>query len=103
MDLRGAFALGDVNRIAESYHWAGTSSASAVRIMQRLEGLARNPITDTQYYDAQIFSGDTLVAGGDAIGGSGGVMQLTFGGEGKSISVMDLDVERYADCYFVRF
>ncbi|MEO6366194.1 MAG: hypothetical protein ABIO38_09145, partial [Luteimonas sp.] len=25
MDLRGAFALGDVNRIAESYHWTGLS------------------------------------------------------------------------------
>src|SRR5690606_34611890 len=29
MDLDSAFALGDVNRIAESYHWVGLSTTQA--------------------------------------------------------------------------
>lgn len=109
MDLRGAFVLGDVNRIAESYHWVGMSSKGAVRVMERLDSLARHQINDTQYYDAQISSGDgtgmgALVATASSVGGSGGVLQVTFGDDGRTTtSVTDFDVEHYADCYFVRF
>lgn len=106
MDLRGAFALQDVNRIAESYHWVGMSSQDANRIMQRLETLADRPLTDTQYFDAQISSGvASMSSGGGAssIGGSGGVMQLTFAGDGGALSVTDFDVQRQSGCYFVRF
>ena len=97
MDLRGAFALGDVNRIAESYHWVGMSSRAANATMQRLERLARQQVADTQYYDATI-SGGEMYADAGAVGGSAGVMQVRFGD-----ALQDFDVERYAGCYFVRF
>ena len=42
MDLRGAFALGDVNRVAESYHWAGMGQREANATMQRLLGGERD-------------------------------------------------------------
>src|SRR5688572_17290665 len=97
MDLRGAFALGDVNRIAESYHWVGMSSRAANATMQRLERLARQQVADTQYYNATI-SGGEMYADAGAVGGSAGVMQVRFGD-----ALQDFDVERYAGCYFVRF
>jgi hypothetical protein len=104
MDLRGAFALGDVNRIAESYHWVGMSQRAANATMQHLEQLAKRSVIDTHYYDAQI-SGDAWIASADGtadVGGSAGVLQVQFG-EGAVGSVQDFDVERYAGCYFVRF
>ena len=106
MDLRGAFALGDVNRIAESYHWVGMSHKGASRIMERLESLARHDIADTQYFNAQIGSAGSMdgwSASESSIGGSAGILQVTFSDDGRPLSVTDFDVERYADCYFVRF
>jgi hypothetical protein len=102
MDLRGAFALGDVNRIAESYHWVGMSSRAANATMQRLERLARQQVADTQYYDATISGGGELYADAGAVAGSAGVMQVRFG-DATSAALQDFDVERYAGCYFVRF
>lgn len=103
MDLRGAFALQDVNRIAESYDWVGMSSKGANRIMERLESLARHPVLDTQYFDAQISSGGALMASSnDSATGGSGVMQVMFGGGGTPF-VTDFDVQRQAGCYFVRF
>jgi hypothetical protein len=104
MDLRGAFALRDVNRIAESYHWVGVSHRGAMRILERLQSMARRQVTDTDYFDARIGSGGGMLAsaGDTAIGGSGGILQVTFAGaDGGSIA--DFDVERYKGCYFVRF
>jgi hypothetical protein len=111
MDLRGAFALGDVNRIAESYHWVGMSNEGAYRIMERLQSLARHDIADSQYFNAQIGSGGGMDGGSmgwtassnSTIGGSAGVLQVTFADDGRPLSVTDFDVERYAGCYFVRF
>lgn len=103
MDLQGAFSLGDVNRIAESYHWVGVSAHAAARIMDRLARLARRPVTDAHYFDASIGPADLHASAGDAgIGGSGGVLQLAFAGDGGG-SITDFDVERYKGCYFVRF
>lgn len=106
MDLQGAFALGDVNRIAESYHWAGMAHGPAMQVMQRLERLARSTLVDTRYHDATILSsgiGTWADAGASlAAGGSAGIMQLTLGGEGGA-AVLDLEVERYDGCYFVHF
>jgi hypothetical protein len=104
MDLRGAFALRDVNRIAESYHWVGVSHRGAMRILDRLQSMARRQVADTEYFNASIASGDGMYASADdsAIGGSGGILQVTFAGaDGGSIA--DFDVERYRGCYFVRF
>lgn len=104
MDLQGAFALGDVNRVAESYHWVGMDHAAATALMQRLEQLARSTLVDTQYYDATVLSPGlgTFADAGAALGSAGGVMQLTLAGEGGS-HLLDLEVERYQGCYFVHF
>ena len=104
MDVRGAFALGDVNRIAESYHWVGISQSAANATMQRLDRLAKQSVVDTHYYDAQ-FTSSTWIASADDrtdFGGDAGVLQVQFG-EGAVGNVQDFDVERYAGCYFIRF
>lgn len=109
MDLRGALALGDVNRVAESYHWAGMSSRQADRVMARLQQLAGQPVIDTHYFDARISSspfgadaGAPLLAASNGVGGDAGVMQVVMG-NGTTRSVVDFDVHRYAGCYFVKF
>ena len=105
MDLRGAFALGDVNRIAESYHWVGVSHRGAMRILERLQSMARRQVVDTDYFDARISSGGGTVfasAGDSMVGGSGGILQVTLG-DTKGGSIADFDVEHYRGCYFVRF
>ena len=99
MDLRGAFALGDVNRVAESYHWVGMDSTQAKGTMDRLQRLATRPVLDTQYYGTGI--GSMLADAGG--GGGGGMLQLVLAGDGGSASVVDFDVHRYAGCYFVSF
>lgn len=102
MDLHGAFALGDVNRIAESYHWVGMGHKQAAQVMQRLEQMAAQPLVDTRFYDATISIGGYADAGASIGSGAGGIMQLMFGNASVA-RVVDLDVERYAGCYFVRF
>lgn len=101
MDLRGAFALGDVNRIAESFHWIGMSQRGANAMMQRLQRLTRTPLVDAQYYD---IGGGWLASAdaGDASQSGGGVMQLRFGDDATA-RIEDLEVQRYAGCWFVRF
>lgn len=105
MDLRGSFALGDVNRLAESYHWVDLSQKQSKPIMLRLERLALQPLEDTQYHDAQIGPGGMQLADAGIGTGSGnaatGVMQLRFGGESRQ--VLDFEVARYAGCYFIKF
>lgn len=107
-DLRGSLALGDVNRIAESYHWIGLDHADGHRIMARLERMAGKPVHDLHYFDARIVDaayGSDLYADASGAqlpaGGSAGTLQLQLGG--ASISVVDLAVERHSGCYFVRF
>ena len=103
MDLRGALALGDVNRVAESYHWIGVSGGQARSTMDRLQGLASRPVLDTQYFNGGFASGGPQLAAssGSAAGGAG-VLQLVLGGDGNG-AVVDFDVHRYAGCYFVSF
>lgn len=104
MDLQGAWALGDVNRIAESYHWAGLGTRQARPIMQRLDRLAEQPLWQTHYFDARIGGGmmQFADASGGGSDGSVGVMQLVLG-DGASRRVQDFDVRRYHGCYFVQF
>jgi len=99
MDLRGAFALGDVNRVAESYHWVGMGQRAANATMLQLQRLADRQIADTQYYDAQV-GGFASADGG--IGGAAGVMQVRFG-DGAGATIQDFDVARYQGCYFIKF
>jgi len=108
MDLRGAFALGDVNRVAESYHWVGLSSEQARGTMDRLQRLAGGAVLDSRYYDATFAGGSgsfadgaqLLASYGDA-DGQAGRLQLLLAGDGAS--VVDFDVRRYKECYFVSF
>ncbi|MEO6264226.1 MAG: hypothetical protein ABIO58_04600 [Luteimonas sp.] len=111
MDLRGALVLGDVNRVAESYHWVGMSSRQGERTLDRLQHLIGKPVVDSHYFDARISmspsympdAATALVAttsGG--IGGDAGMLQLVLG-DGGARSVVDFDVHKYAGCYFVKF
>ncbi|MGI8560481.1 MAG: hypothetical protein ACR2J7_03400 [Luteimonas sp.] len=108
MDLRGALALGDVNRIAESYHWAGMTHRAGQQVMTRLESLAGQPVRDAHFFNAQIAAADFGSMYADASGaasqsaGDAGTLQLQLGSTSVT-QVVDLSVERYAGCYFVRF
>lgn len=104
MDLQGAFALGDVNRIAESYHWVGMDQRGAMHVMERLEQLGRSTLVDARYFDATLMSSGigTWADAGAAVDSGAGVMQLTLGGEGGA-AVLDMEVARYEGCYFVHF
>jgi hypothetical protein len=105
-DLRGALALGDVNRVAESYHWAGMSAKAGRHVMDRLQRLAARKAVASRYYGSGglsgISDGATLLAsaGDGAIGG--GLLQVVLGDDGAR-PVVDFDVHRYAGCYFVSF
>jgi hypothetical protein len=107
MDLRGSLALGDVNRIAESYHWTGLSHQAGQRIMTRLESLAGHPIRAMHFFDAHgggAAFGASLYADANSPGpmqGHAGTLQVQLGDH--SIRALDLSVERHAGCYFVRF
>lgn len=103
MDLQGAFALRDVNRLAESYHWTGMSHRAGQATMQRLERLATQPLAEARFFDASIGSGLDAYADASQSGGAsaGGVMQLSLG-EGAVRQVVDFAVERYQGCYFIR-
>jgi hypothetical protein len=101
--LRGAVSMGDVNRIASAYNWAGMGSAQAKSVLTRLEGLARSPVTSTNYYNASIgeaalatMSPAVLSSGS----GSAGFMQLVQGG---GTQVTEFEVNKLAGCYFVSF
>ena len=103
-DLRGSLALGDVNRLAESYHWVGMSYRQGERTLDRLARLLGKQALDSRYYAAQIASlaDDGTVDAGDGRGGDGGILQLVLSGRGAP-SVVEFDVHRYAGCYFVSF
>jgi hypothetical protein len=112
MDLRGSLALGDVNRVAESYHWVGMSSRQGERTLDRLQALTGSMVIDSHYFDAQIRMSPPLSAMPDAamlatsdatgIGGEAGMLQLVLDDDAAR-SVIDFDVHRYAGCYFVTF
>lgn len=97
MDLQAAFAIGDVNRVAESYHWTGMTHRQATPVMQQLERLAAQPLVEARFLDAQIGSGDLQLADLDR---NTGLMQLVFAGDGQHS--IHADVRRYSDCYFIR-
>ena len=110
MDLRGALALGDVNRVAESYDWAGMSNRQGQRTLDRLQQLIGKPVMDSQYFNAQITSSPFVADAGavmtadasDGRASGAGMLQLTLGG-GSQAAIIDFDVRHYAGCYFVRY
>ena len=96
-DLMGAFALGDVNRIAESYYWTGMQHRQAMGVMSRLEQLSEKPLAEAKFLAAWVGSGDATAAD---IPADSGLMQLVFAGDG--MRVVDAQVRRYSGCYFIR-
>ncbi|TZF90108.1 hypothetical protein [Cognatilysobacter lacus] len=103
MDIEGSLALGDVNRLAESWQWAGMTQAQALPVMKRLEQLSRARVQGAHYYDAQMGMGLQLASAGNAADeGRAGILQVSLGGDTRSRS-LELNVERYAGCYFVHF
>ena len=104
MDLQGALALADVNRVAESYHWTGMSHSQGQAVMERLGRLTGQPLVHAQYFNASIGGGFGTYADASApaSGSDAGIMQLSFG-HGASRTVVDFDVHRHQGCYFVRF
>jgi hypothetical protein len=107
MDLRGALALGDVNRVAESYDWRGMTSRQGMQTMDRLQRLIGKPVLDSHYFDAQIAIGGTadagsLLASTSGIGGDAGVLQLVLGNDSSRMA-LDFDVRKTMGCYFVHY
>lgn len=101
-DLAASVAMHDVNRVAESFDWAGMSNAQAQRLMSRLERLSTQVVMDSEYFDAT-FGGQMMVAdAGGASDGSAGQMQVTLA-DGDSQSVLDFDVRRDEGCYFLKY
>lgn len=106
MDLQGAWALGDVNSVAESYHWVGIDHRQGEKIMQRLDRLSAQPLQQAEYFDAQIGGGSIQLAdagtGSHPSGEGAGIMQVTFGAAGTP-NVQDFEVAQYRGCYFIGF
>lgn len=101
-DLAASVAMRDVNRVAESFDWAGMQNAQAQRVMMKLEGLATQTISNAEYFDATI-GGQTMFAdAGGASDGPAGLMQVTFD-NGDGTMVLDFDVQRDQGCYFLRY
>lgn len=96
-DLRGSFALHDVNRVAESYHWVGMSHRQAMPVMKQLARLSAAPLSDARFLAAWIGPGDMDA---DEVPADAGLMQLVFAGDAR---VVDFEVRRYAGCYFISF
>jgi hypothetical protein len=96
-DLQASMAMGDVNRIAESFDGAGMGNTQAQRIMGQLERMAGRQLVDADYFDAAIASA------GDAVDLDGGLMQVTYAGAGAASSVDDFEVTRSQGCYFLRY
>jgi len=105
MDLQGAVALGDVNRVAESYHWNGMRNAEAQRVMLRLEQLASRPMLSVEYFDARIGGlGAGVADAGEGVttNGAVGMLQvIVSAADGRQ--VVDFSVQRDQGCYFVRY
>lgn len=112
-DLEASVALGDVNRIAESYHFAGMSTAAGERVMDRLQHYAGRVVLESRYLGGirtvrapDAFAIDGAIASADAYAtASAGParVRLVLAGDGGGATSVDFGVQRYQGCYFVRF
>lgn len=117
-DLEASVALGDVNRMAESYHFAGMSTAAGERVLDRLQRYAGRAVMESRYVGGVrgiVAMPDTLPPDGTAwtatawnddapTAGTRPMVRLVFAGNGGgAASSVDFAVERYAGCYFVSF
>ena len=102
MDIQASIVQKDVNRLAESWQWAGVTQAQATPVMKRLERLSREQVQSTHYYDAQMGFGLQLASADGESDGRAGILQVSLGGD-DGVQSLELNVERYAGCYFVHF
>lgn len=93
-DIGYAFASRDINRIAGNYHWVGMGHKDARLILDRLEGMARERVSRSQYLNAGL--GSAFETGS---ADSAGFLQLAMSGG----SPVQMRVTRYQGCYFARF
>ena len=97
IDLQASMAAGDVNRVAESFDWAGMRNDQAQQIMRQLEHMAASQqVVDADYFEADIGQGSVIPEGR-------GLMQLTLASAGNSTSVDDYEVTQAQGCYFLRY
>lgn len=92
VDLRASMAQGDVNRIAESFDWAGMSHSQAMRMMNQLERLEGFALVDAEYFGTTLDSGPQF---------AGGTLQVILQDAGAH-KVTDFDVRRNGGCYFLQ-
>lgn len=105
VNLQGALAFGDVNRIAETYHWNGMRTREARRIMSRLEQLASRQVVSVEYFDATIGSLGSGLADASASApddGEAGMLRALINA-GSGTQVVDFSVHRAEGCYLARF
>lgn len=101
MDVQASMGLRDVNRLAESYHWVGMSHEQAMPVMRQLEAITR-----MQLLASQVHAGGLGMQFADAGGASdapqAGSLLLSLQAE-EGPRTLQLNVQPYAGCYFVRF
>lgn len=103
MDVQAAAGLGDVNRLAESYHWVGMTHQQAMPVLQRLEQMTRGRVLGAQFHGASMGLGLQFAhASGEMMEPQAGTLLLSLENDGATRTVQ-LNVEQYAGCYFVRF
>ncbi len=88
VDLRASMAQGDVNRIAESFDWAGMRHRQAMRVMAQLTRLGRAALVDAEFFGSTPSAGD-------------GTLQVLLEEAGRQ-KVADFDVRRHRGCYFLQ-
>ncbi len=90
-DLQASVAMGDVNRVAESFDWQGMRNRDAQRVMDGLVRIAEREVVGAEYFDGDL--GPTT---------DGGVLQVTFR-DGSAPVIDDFEVTRASGCYFLRY
>lgn len=92
LDLQASLALGDVNRVAESFDWAGMRNDQAQPIMDQLDRMTgREALVNAEFFQAQL--------GGR---NNAGLMQVTFESDGTT-RIEDYEVSANSGCYFLRY
>lgn len=92
LDLQASLALGDVNRVAESFDWAGMRNNQAQPIMDQLDRMAgREALVNAEFFQAQLGSRNNA-----------GLMQVTFKSD-RTTRIKDYEVSANSGCYFLRY
>lgn len=102
MDVQGSVLLHDVNRLAESYHWVGMSHQAALPVMRQLEALVRSRSASAQVHATPTMGLQFADASGEPVDMAAGTLVLTAATD-EGMRTVQMNVEEYAGCYFVKF